>query len=85
VLSRDFEGSRIQWNPVFWDFSAYRGFRPRLCRPYRAQTKGKVEAGVKYVKRFLRGKAFDSPDRKPAGVEPRGGRQKQPLLQRLPR
>ena len=62
VLSRNFEGSRIQWNPVFWDFSAYRGFRPRLCRPYRAQTKGKVESGVKYVKRFLRGKAFDSLD-----------------------
>jgi len=60
VHARDFEGSRIEWNPVFWDFSAYRGFRPRLCRPYRAQTKGKVEAGVKYVKRFLRGKAFDS-------------------------
>jgi transposase len=62
VLSRDFEGSRIQWNPVFWDFSSYRGFQPRVCRPYRAQTKGKVESGVKYVKRFLRGKAFDSLD-----------------------
>jgi len=62
VLSRNFEGSRIEWNPVFWDFSTYRGFRPRLCRPYRAQTKGKVESGVKYVKRFLRGKAFRSLD-----------------------
>ena len=62
VLVRYFEGSRIEWNPVFWGFSAYRGFKPRRCRPYRAQTKGKVEAGVKYVKRFLRGKAFDSLD-----------------------
>jgi hypothetical protein len=62
VLARDFEGSRIQWNPVFWDFSSYRGFQPRVCRPYRAQTKGKVESGVKYVKRFLRGKAFESLD-----------------------
>ena len=62
VLTRDFAGSRIDWNPVFWDFSTYRGFRPRLCRPYRAQTKGKVESGVKYVKRFLRGKAFRSLD-----------------------
>jgi transposase len=62
VLSRNFEGSRIEWNPIFWDFSTYRGFKPRLCRPYRAQTKGKVESGVKYVKRFLRGKAFDSLD-----------------------
>jgi transposase len=62
VLSRDFEGREIRWNPAFWDFSAYWGFRPRACRPYRAQTKGKVESGVKYVKRFLRGKAFDSLD-----------------------
>lgn len=60
VLARDFEGREIRWNPTFWDFSAYWGFQPRLCRPYRAQTKGKVESGVKYVKRFLRGKAFDS-------------------------
>ncbi len=62
VLARDFEGREIRWNPTFWDFSAYWGFQPRLCRPYRAQTKGKVESGVKYVKRFLRGKAFDSLD-----------------------
>jgi hypothetical protein len=60
VLGRDFEGSRFEWNPVFWDFSRYYGFRPAPHRPYRPQTKGKVEAGVKYVKRFLRGKAFDS-------------------------
>ncbi len=60
ILSRDFEGSRIEWNSTFWDFATYYGFRPRPHRPYRAQTKGKVESGVKYVKRFLRGKAFDS-------------------------
>ena len=30
-----------------------------MCRPYRAQTKGKVESGVKYVKRnFLPGRTF---------------------------
>jgi transposase len=46
----------VVWNPVFLDFARYWGFRPRLCRPYRAQTKGKVEAGVKYVRRnFLCG------------------------------
>ena len=56
VLGRDFEGSRFEWNPVFWDFSRYYGFRPSPHRPYRPQTKGKVESGVKYVKRFLRGK-----------------------------
>jgi transposase len=60
VISRDFEGRRVKWNPTFWDFSTYYGFRPWAHRPYRPQSKGKVESGVKYVKRFLRGKGFDS-------------------------
>jgi transposase len=62
VLSRDFNGSRFEWNPAFWDFSRYYGFQVRPHRPYRPQTKGKVESGVKYVKRFLRGKEFASLD-----------------------
>jgi transposase len=62
VLGRDFEGSRFEWNPVFWDFSRYYGFRPHPHRPYRPQTKGKVESGIKYIKRFLRGKEFRSLD-----------------------
>jgi transposase len=41
----------VQWHPVFLDFARYWGFKPRLCRPYRAQTKGKIESGVKYVRR----------------------------------
>jgi hypothetical protein len=45
------ERGEVVWNPVFLDFSRYWGFTPRLCRPYRAQTKGKVESGVKYVRR----------------------------------
>jgi len=50
------ERGEIIWQPVFWDFARYWGFTPRLCRPYRAQTKGKIEAGVKYVRRnFLCG------------------------------
>lgn len=60
VLSRDFDGSRIQWNTLFWDFSRYYGYRAWAHRPYWPQTKGKVESGIKYVKRFLRGKEFDS-------------------------
>jgi transposase len=36
----------IIWHPVFLDFARYWGFKPRLCRPYRAQTKGKIESGV---------------------------------------
>lgn len=60
------ERGEIIWNPVFLDFARYWGFKPRLCRPYRAQTKGKVESGVKYVRRnFLCGLQ----GREPGGLE----------------
>jgi len=60
------ERGEIVWNPVLLDFARYWGFRPRLCRPYRAQTKGKVESGVKYVRRnFLCGLL----GREPGGLE----------------
>jgi transposase len=50
------ERGEIVWNAVFLDFARYWGFKPRLCRPYRAQTKGKIESGVKYIRRnFLCG------------------------------
>ena len=56
VWLRTDERGEIVWHPVFMDFAKYWGFRPRLCRPYRAQTKGKIESGVKYVRRnFLCG------------------------------
>jgi len=46
-------------NPTFAAFAAHWGFTPRLCQPYRAQTKGKVESGVKYIKRnFAPGRTF---------------------------
>ncbi|MDP6494829.1 MAG: IS21 family transposase, partial [Dehalococcoidia bacterium] len=50
VLGRDDNG-RSEWNQRFLDFALRIGFDIRLCRPYRAQTKGKVESGVKYVRR----------------------------------
>lgn len=34
----------------FWDFSKHYGFIPRICRPYRAQTKGKVERFIHYLR-----------------------------------
>ncbi len=50
------ERGEIIWNAVFLDFARYWGFTPRLCRPYRPQTKGKIESGVKYIRRnFLCG------------------------------
>ena len=45
VLGRDFEGSRFEWNTVFWDFSRYYGFRPGPPPPYRPQTKGQGGRG----------------------------------------
>jgi hypothetical protein len=61
VLTRDWAGRAIEWHPQCWDFARYYGFTPRLCRPYRAQTKGKVESGVKSVKRrFVLGRPFPS-------------------------
>ena len=50
---------RVRLNARFQAFAQYWGFTPRLCQPYRAQTKGKVESGVKYVKRnFVPGRTF---------------------------
>ena len=56
----DAEGRRrLRLNPTFKAFAQHWGFTPRFCRPYRAQTKGKVESGVKYVKRnFAPGRTF---------------------------
>jgi transposase len=59
VLGR--RDGQILWHPVFEDFARYYGFTSRACQPYRPQTKGKVESGVKYVKRnALAGRRFGS-------------------------
>ena len=49
TLGRD-EENRPVWNRRMLDFAQRVGFEARLCQRYRAQTKGKVESGVKYVK-----------------------------------
>jgi transposase len=55
--------NQVLWHPLFEDFARYYGFTPRACQPYRARTKGKVESGVKYVKRnALAGRRFASWD-----------------------
>ena len=52
VIERDRYGSgKHGFQQAFWDFSKHWGFLPRLCRPYRAQTKGKVERFIGYMKR----------------------------------
>ena len=50
---------RVVWHPTYEDFAAHYGFRPWAHWPYRPQTKGKTESGVKYVQRnALVGKRF---------------------------
>jgi transposase len=52
-------GGRVHANPEFLRFVAHWGFRIRACRPYRAQTKGKVERPVHYLRHnFLYGREF---------------------------
>lgn len=48
VNGRDQQGQPV-WNLRFLDFALRTGFDARLCRPYRAQTKGKVERFLRYV------------------------------------
>jgi len=53
------DGGRLLENPEFARFAAHWGFRIRACRPYRAQTKGKVERPVGYLRtNFLYGREF---------------------------
>jgi len=39
-----------RWHPGLLDLAKRYGFVPRLCRPYRAQTKGKVERFHRYMR-----------------------------------
>ena len=46
-------------NEEFLRFTAHWGFMPRSCRPYRAQTKGKVERPIRYIREsFFYGRSF---------------------------
>ena len=51
VLQRDRYGpGKHRFQPGLLDFAGHCGFRPKLCRPYRAQTKGKVERFIRYLR-----------------------------------
>lgn len=48
-------------NSQFEDFAGFYGFKPVLCRPYRGQTKGKVERTVAFVRdNFMTGIQYNS-------------------------
>jgi transposase len=61
ITSHNTHTGELRLNSSFKDFADYYGFETRFCRPYRPQTKGKIESGIKYLKRnFLPGRRFRS-------------------------
>ncbi len=51
VIDRDAYGEGLhRWNDDLKELAEACGFTPRLCRPYRAKTKGKVERFNSYLK-----------------------------------
>ncbi len=61
VIGRDQATQMARLHPAFAAFCRDFGVEARVCRPYRARTKGKTESGVKYVKRnAIAGCAFVS-------------------------
>src|SRR6185503_15412293 len=51
VLGRDRATGSVIFQPAYLAFCRDWDVQPRACAPYRARTKGKTEAGVKYTKR----------------------------------
>ena len=61
VITRDLrlQGGALVRNLEFLRFAHHWSFTPRACRPYRAQTKGKVERPVRYLRdNFAYGRTF---------------------------
>jgi len=63
VLKRKYPSTASDFHPAFVDLRDHFGFTARLCRVYRAKTKGKVERAIGYVKdNFLYGRECSSLD-----------------------
>lgn len=61
VIKRALRAKDSEFNKRFMDFAGYYGFSPILCRPYKPNTKGKVENSVNFVKQnFFNGELFSS-------------------------
>lgn len=61
VIKRLLKQEDSTLNRQFEDFAGFYGFKPVLCRPYRGQTKGKVERTVQFVRdNFMIGIKYDS-------------------------
>jgi transposase len=63
VIKRAFKAKDSSFNKKFLDFSGFYGFQGILARPYKPQTKGKVENTVNFVRvNFFEGEYFYSLD-----------------------
>lgn len=51
IIERDAYGlGKHRFNPGMLDFAKHYGFRLKVCRPFRAKTKGKVERFIRYLR-----------------------------------
>ena len=63
VIKRMMKQEESTLNRQFEDFAGFYGFKPVLCRPYRGQTKGKIERTIRYVREnFMVGIRYSSLD-----------------------
>jgi transposase len=63
VIKRLLKQEDSTLNRQYEDFAGFYGFKPVLCRPYRGQTKGKVERTVQFVRdNFMVGIKYNSLD-----------------------
>jgi len=63
VVKRLLKQEESTLNRQFEDFAGFYGFKPILCRPYRGQTKGKIERTVSYVRgNFMTGIRYKNLD-----------------------
>lgn len=63
VIKRLMKQEESTLNRQFEDFAGFYGFKPVLCRPYRGQTKGKIERTVRYARdNFMVGIKYSSLD-----------------------
>ena len=61
VIKRLLKQEDSTLNRQFENFAGFYGFKPILCRPYRGQTKGKVERTVQFVRdNFMVGIQYNS-------------------------
>lgn len=50
IKRNSYSDGKHKLNPCLYDFAKHYGFKPRICKPYNPQTKGKVERFISYTR-----------------------------------